>query len=88
MTSQMTSKYSYIFEEVIQLVEIYQSNISEHIKHVLEDKELDEAVVVRKFRTTTQYGAIEGKTQSCDVAHYNLVMIIALGYRVNSIKLK
>ena len=49
-----------------QLVEIYQSsksNISEHIKHIFEDKELDETVVVRKFRTTTQHGAIEGKTQ-------------------------
>ena len=70
-----------------QLVEIYQSsksNISEHIKHIFEDKELDESVVVRKFRTTTQHGAIEGKTQSRDVAHYNLDMIIALGYRVQS----
>lgn len=58
-----------------QLVEIYQSsksNISEHIKHIFKDKELDEEVVVRKFRTTTQHGAIEGKTQSRDVAHYNL----------------
>ena len=70
-----------------QLVEIYQSsksNISEHIKHIFEDKELDEAVVVRKFRTTTQHGAIEGKTQTRDVAHYNLDMLIALGYRVQS----
>ena len=70
-----------------QLVEIYQSsksNISEHIKHIFEDKELDEKVVVRKFRTTTQHGAIEGKTQSRDVAHYNLDVIIALGYRVQS----
>ena len=35
-----------------QLVEIYQSsksNISEHIKHIFEDKELDEAVVVRNI---------------------------------------
>ena len=70
-----------------QLAEIYQSsksNISEHIKHIFKDKELDEEVVVRKFRTTTQHGAIEGKTQSRDVAHYNLDVIIALGYRVQS----
>ena len=49
-----------------QLVEIYQSsksNISEHLKHIFADKELDEKVVVRKFRTTTQHGAIEGKMQ-------------------------
>jgi len=54
-----------------QLVEIYQSsksNVSEHIKHIFEDGELDKDVVVRKFRTTTQHGAIEGKTQSHDVA--------------------
>ncbi len=62
-------------------MEIYQSsksNISEHIKHIFEDKELDKTVVVRKFRTTTQHGALEGKTQSHDVAHYNLDVIIAL----------
>ena len=70
-----------------QLVELYQSsksNISEHLKHIFADKELDEKVVVRKFRTTTQHGAIEGKTQSHDVAHYNLDVVIALGYRVQS----
>ena len=70
-----------------QLVEIYQSsksNISEHLKHIFADKELDEKVVVRKFRTTTQHGAIEGKMQSHDVLHYNLDVIIALGYRVQS----
>ena len=45
-----------------QLVEIYQSsksNVSEHIKHIFEDGELNKDVVVRKFRTTTQHGAIE-----------------------------
>lgn len=70
-----------------QLVEIYQSsksNISEHLKHIFADKELDKKVVVRKFRTTTQHGAIEGKIQSHDVLHYNLDVIIALGYRVQS----
>ena len=70
-----------------QLVELYQSsksNVSEHLKHIFADKELDEKVVVRKFRTTTQHGAIEGKMQSHDVLHYNLDVIIALGYRVQS----
>ncbi len=70
-----------------QLAEIYQtsvSNVSEHIKHILEDRELDREVVVRDFRITTQHGAIEGKTQARNVAHYNLDMIIALGYRVQS----
>ena len=50
-----------------QLVEIYQSsksNISEHIKHILEDKELNAELVVRNFRTTTHHGALDGKTQT------------------------
>ena len=70
-----------------QLAEIYQtsvSNVSEHIKHILEDRELDREVVIRDLRITTQHGAIEGKTQARNVAHYNLDMIIALGYRVQS----
>ena len=71
-----------------QLSELYQtskSNVSEHIKHIFEDGELEKDVVVRNFRITTQHGAIEGKTQSHDVAHYNLDMILSLGYRVRSI---
>ena len=71
-----------------QLCELYQtskSNVSEHIKHIFEDGELEKDVVVRNFRITTQHGAIEGKTQSRDVAHYNLDMILSLGYRVRSV---
>lgn len=41
-----------------------KSTISEHIKHIFEEGELDEKVVVRKFRTTTLHGAIDDKTQS------------------------
>ena len=65
-----------------QLCDLYQtskSNVSEHIKHIFEEGELDKEVVVRNFRITTQHGAIEGKTQSRDVAHYNLDMILSLG---------
>ncbi|WP_394364534.1 RhuM family protein, partial [Algoriphagus antarcticus] len=47
--------------------------------------ELDEAVVVRKFRTTTQHGAIPDKTQERDVNGYNLDVIISVGYRVKSV---
>jgi hypothetical protein len=71
-----------------QLCDLYQtskSNVSEHIKHIFEEGELDKELVVRNFRITTQHGAIEGKTQSRDVAHYNLDMIISLGYRVRSV---
>ncbi len=46
--------------------------------------ELTEEVVVSKMETTTQHGAIDGKTQSHLVNYYNLDAIIAVGYRVNS----
>ena len=64
-----------------QLVVLYQSsksNISEHIKHIFEEGELTQESVVRKFRTT----AADGKNYL--VSHYNLDMIISLGYRVKS----
>ena len=64
-----------------QLCELYQtskSNISEHIKHIFEEGELEENAVVRKFRTT----AADGKNYN--TIHYNLDMIISLGYRVKS----
>ena len=66
----------------LQLSELYQtskSNISEHIKNIFLEGELDEISVVRKFRTT----AADGKSYL--VSHYNLDMIISLGYRVKSI---
>ena len=66
-----------------QMCELYQtskSNVSEHIKHIFEEGELDREVVVRKFRTTSQHGAIEGMPQTHEVTFYNLDMIIALGY--------
>lgn len=65
-----------------QMCELYQtskSNISEHIKHIIEEGELQEDSVVRKFRTT----ATDGKSYL--TTFYNLDMIIALGYRVRSI---
>ena len=58
--------------------------ISEHISNIFNEGELDKKVVIRKFRTTTQHGAIKGKTQSKYVQYYNLDVIIAVGYRVKS----
>jgi len=54
-----------------------KSTIIEHIKHIFDEKELNPSVVVRNFRTTTQHGAIEGKTQSHDVTFYNLDVVIS-----------
>jgi hypothetical protein len=64
-----------------QLTELFgkaKGTISEHIKHIFEDGELTEGAVVRSFRTT----ATDGKHY--DVAHYNLDMVLALGFRVRS----
>jgi death-on-curing family protein len=58
--------------------------IGKHINNVFKDNELDKKVVVAKFATTTQHGAITGKTQTTDVEHYNLDVIISVGYRVKS----
>lgn len=63
-----------------------KSTVSEHIKHVFEEGELDEKVVVRKSRTTTLHGAIIGKTQESVVNLYNLDVIISVGYRVKSVR--
>ncbi|MCS6267395.1 MAG: virulence RhuM family protein [Vampirovibrio sp.] len=67
-----------------QLVELFQSsksNISEHIKTIFEDGELSELATVRNFRTVQKEGE---RTVSRDITHYNLDMIIAVGYRVKS----
>jgi len=65
-----------------QMCDLYQtskSNVSEHIKHIFEDGELNENSVVRKYLTK----ASDGK--SYNVAYYNLDMILSLGYRIRSI---
>jgi hypothetical protein len=64
-----------------QLTELFgkaKGTISEHIKHIFEDCELSEKAVVRFFRTTGPDG------KQYDIAHYNLDMVIALGFRVRS----
>ena len=72
-----------------QMSELFQRNkstISRHIKNIFECGELQEQLVVAKNATTTQHGALQGKTQTHIVTFYNLDMIISLGYRVNSIR--
>ena len=72
-----------------QMAELFQRNkstISRHIKNIFECGELQRDMVVAKNATTTQHGAIQGKTQTHDVTIYNLDMIISIGYKVNSIR--
>ncbi len=65
-------------EQLVNLYQTSKSNVSEHIKNIFDENELDRDSVVRKFRTT----ASDGKNYN--VYHYNLDMIISLGYRIKS----
>ena len=64
-----------------QIADLYgrdKSTISEHIKKIFSDKELDASSVVGKFPTTGPDGKVY------EVAHYNLQMILAVGFRTSS----
>ena len=71
-------------KQIAELFEKGRSTITEHLKKIFEEGELDEKVVCRNIRHTTQHGALSDKTQTKEVKHYNLKAIIAVGYRVNS----
>ena len=55
-------------EQIAQLFNKGRATISEHISNIFKEGELEEKVVCRKFRQTTQHGALEGKTQSLQSA--------------------
>ena len=63
-----------------------RTTITEHIQNVFKEGELEESMVCRDFRHTTQHGAIQGKTQEKSTKLYNLDVIISVGYRVKSIQ--
>ncbi len=69
---------------IAELFEKGRSTITEHLKKIFAEGELDEQVVCRDFRLTTKHGAIKGKEQTKTVKYYNLRAITAVGYRVNS----
>ena len=71
-------------DQIALLFDKSKPTINEHINNVFKEGELEKEEVVRKFRITTQHGAIEGKTQAHDVMFYNLDVIISVGYRVKS----
>ena len=63
------------------LYNVNLATINEHIKNIYNDNELEENRTIRKFRIVQN----EGKRQvSRDVNHYNLQMIIAIGFKVNN----
>ncbi len=70
--------------QIAQIFGIDRSVVSRHIKNIFIDKELDEKVVCANFAQTTSHGAIKGKTQTRKLEHYNLDIILAVGYRTKS----
>jgi len=67
-----------------QMADLFQSsrtNIVEHIQHIYEERELDEASTCRKFRQVRTEG---NRQVTREIPYYNLDMIISLGYRVKS----
>lgn len=72
--------------QMAELFHATKQNISLHIAKIFKEGELDPKVVVKEYLTTTQHGAISGKTQAHAVKNYNLDVIISVGYRIRSIQ--
>lgn len=67
-----------------QIAELFHSsrtNVTEHIKHIYEEEELRMDATCRNFRQVQIEG---GREVSRGLPHYNLDMVISLGYRINS----
>ena len=65
-----------------ELFQTSRTNVVEHIKHIYEEGELDEISTCRNFRQIRKEGNREVTRQ---ITHYNLDMIISLGYRIKSV---
>ncbi len=63
------------------LYDVAISTINEHIKKIYADSELEQEATIRKFRIVQTEGL---RQVSREVAHYNLQMIIAVGFKVNN----
>ena len=63
------------------LYDVDVRTISDHIRKVFDDSELEEDATIRKFRIVQQEGS---RQVSREVNHYNLQMIIAVGFKVNN----
>jgi len=69
-------------QQMAELFQTSRTNVVEHVKHIYEEGELDENSTCRDFRQVR----IEGSREvTRNIPHYNLDMIISLGYRVKSI---
>jgi len=69
--------------QIVGLFDSSKANVSEHIKNILHSKELEAEATVRKFRTVQMEG---NRNVIRNIDHYNLDMIISIGYRINTIR--
>ena len=69
-------------QQMSELFQTSRTNVVEHIKHIYEEGELDEISTCRNFRRVRKEGNREVTRQ---IPHYNLDMIISLGYRIKSV---
>ena len=69
-------------QQMSELFQTSRTNVVEHIKHIYEEGELDEILTCRNFRQVRKEGNREVTRQ---IPHYNLDMIISLGYRIKSV---
>ena len=65
---------------IAELFDVSVPTVNEHLKNILESKELNEISVIRKFLITADDG------KGYETKHYNLDVILAVGYRVRSEK--
>ena len=63
------------------LYDVDTRTINHHVQTIFDDGELTEGATIRKFRIVQNEG---GRTVSREVLHYNLQMIIAVGFKVNN----
>ena len=68
-------------KSMCELYQVAKSSISEHIRNIFLDGELEEKATVRKFRTVQKEGS---RQVARELDYYNLDMILAVGYRVRS----
>ncbi len=73
-----------VWVTAVQLAEIYKTtrqNIGQHLENIYNDKELPKEATIKKFFIVQQEGSRQVQRE---IDHYNLDIIIAIGYRVQS----
>lgn len=68
-------------KQIAELFAVSVPTINEHIRHIFEEEELQKILTIRKFLIVQTEG---NRQVSRELEHYNLDMIISVGYRVNS----